>query len=207
MLFKNIPCQFDLKRRSCYKDFKRRKFLSQSYKFKHAGGGLIINGQLYRGSSFSAGEIGHTTVVFGGEKCGCGNRGCLEKYASVPALLRSARVHLSKYKNSSLRRFIGKGKVTLKALTQAAQKDKNALQLLKQQAAYLASGLASAVNLVNFEKLVLGGGFLDVYPEFLKMVETELQQRVFPAALVKFEISQAKLGNQAGIVGAAFLGS
>lgn len=157
------------------------------------GGGLVLNGKVYRGSSFSAGEIGHTVIVFNGKECGCGNRGCLEKYASVSALLEAAREH---------------GYTTVQALTDSARKgEEPALELIARQAAHLGAGLASAINLINPEKVILGGGFVDVYPPFLKLVEKEIRQRVFPVALLKLKVVQAKLGNEAGLVGAAFLGS
>ena len=157
------------------------------------GGGVILDGKVYRGASYSAGEIGHTTVVFNGEKCGCGNRGCLEKYASVSALIENA----SKQGFDSVR-----------ALTDAAKADDSAaVALIAEQAAYLGAGLASAVNLVNPEKVILGGGFVDVYTPFLKLVKEEIKKRAFPAALLKLQVVKAKLGNEAGLVGAAFLGS
>ena len=157
------------------------------------GGGLILNGRVYRGSSFSAGEIGHTTLVFEGKECGCGSRGCLEKYASVSALLETAGE---------------RGYAAVQALTDAARKgEKPALELIGRQAAYLGAGLASAINLFNPEKAILGGGFVDVYPPFLKLVEKEIRQRTFPAALLKLKVSRAQLGNEAGLVGAAFLGA
>lgn len=172
------------------------------------GGGLILDGRIYRGSSCSAGEIGHTTVVFNGEKCSCGNRGCLEKYVSVSALLKSTRRHLAQNKNSELNRFIQNGKLTVEAVVPAAlKKEKTALKLLQEQAAYLAAGLASAINLINPERLILGGGFLDAFPEFLGAVEKELRKRAFPAALKNLRVLKAELGNQAGLVGAAFLGN
>ncbi len=157
------------------------------------GGGLILNGKVYRGSSYSAGEIGHTAIVFNGRECGCGNRGCLEKYASVTALLEAGKES---------------GYATVQALTDAARKgEQQALELIGRQAAYLGAGLASAINLLNPEKVILGGGFVDVYPSILKVVEKEIRQRAFPAALLKLKVVQAKLGNEAGLVGAAFLGA
>ncbi|HXF49029.1 MAG TPA: ROK family protein [Verrucomicrobiae bacterium] len=157
------------------------------------GGGLVLNGKVYRGSSYSAGEIGHTTLVFEGKLCTCGSRGCLEKYASVSALME----------NASKRGFD-----SVRALTDAAKTDDAAaIELISQQAAYLGAGLASAVNLLNPERLILGGGFVDVYPQILKLVEEEIRKRAFPAALLKLQVVKAKLGNEAGLVGAAFLGN
>ncbi len=157
------------------------------------GGGIILDGQVYRGASYSSGEIGHTVLVFEGRPCACGNRGCLEKYASVSALLEAAGEH---------------GFAAVRAITDAAKREEPAaLELIVKQAAYLGAGLASAVNLLNPEKVILGGGFVDVHPPFLKLVENEIRQRAFPAALLKMRIVKAKLGNEAGLVGAAFLGS
>ncbi len=171
------------------------------------GGGLILDGKIYRGASFSAGEVGHTTVVFNGERCACGNRGCLEKYASVTALLKAAKEHLAENKKSKLKSFLENGKLTVEALAAAAlNKEKSAIRLIERQAACLAAGLASAINLVNPERLIVGGGFPDLYPEFLKMVEKEIRKREFPAAVGNLKILKAELGNQAGVVGAAFLG-
>lgn len=157
------------------------------------GGGLVLDGKVYRGSSFSAGEIGHTTLFFEGRPCACGNRGCLEKYASVSALMEKAQEH---------------GFGTVRELTDAARNQNSvALELIAEQAAYLGAGLASAVNLLNPEKVILGGGFVDVYPAFLKLVEGEIKKRAFPAALFELRVVKAKLGNEAGLVGAAFLGN
>jgi glucokinase len=171
------------------------------------GGGLILDGKIYRGASFAAGEVGHTTVVYNGEKCACGNRGCLEKYASVTALLKAARTHLDHNKKSGLKRYLENGRPSVRALVQAARKkEKSAVLLIQQQAAYLAAGLASAINLINPERLIIGGGFPDVYPEFVRMIEKEVRKRAFPAAVKDLKILKAELGNKAGVVGAAFLG-
>ncbi|MCI0405499.1 MAG: ROK family protein [candidate division Zixibacteria bacterium] len=157
------------------------------------GGGLVLNGKIYRGASFSAGEIGHTTLVLEGKQCACGNRGCLEKYASVSALMEKA---------------VERGFSTVRALTDAAKKqDSSAVGLIAEQAGCLGAGLASATNLLNPEKVILGGGFVDVFPLFLKLVENEIRKRAFPAALLALKVVKAKLGNEAGLVGAAFLGS
>ncbi len=172
------------------------------------GGGLILEGKVYRGSSFSAGEIGHTTVVFNGKKCACGNRGCLEKYASVSALLEAARERLKAEKESGLKRFLEKGKVSVRGIVHAARRKEGwAVELIGEQAVILAAGLASAINLLNPEEVILGGGFIDAYPQFLKLVEKEIQRRAVPAALLKLKIVKAGLGNEAGLVGAAFLGN
>jgi glucokinase len=157
------------------------------------GGGVILDGKVYRGASYSAGEIGHTTLVFEGKPCACGSKGCLEKYASVSALMEKAGE---------------RGYATVRVLTDAAKTGESTAQgLIAEQAAYLGAGLASAINLINPEKVILGGGFVDVYPPFLKLAEEEIKKRAFPAALLELQVVKAKLGNEAGLVGAAFLGS
>jgi glucokinase len=157
------------------------------------GGGVILDGKVYRGATYSAGEIGHTTLVFEGRPCACGSRGCLEKYASVSALMEKAEE---------------RGYATVRVLTDAAKTgESTAQELIAEQAAYLGAGLASAINLINPEKVILGGGFVDVYPPLLKLVEEEIKKRAFPAALLELQVVKAKLGNEAGLVGAAFLGS
>jgi glucokinase len=121
--------------------------------------------------------------------------------------LKAAKEHLAENKKSKLKSFLENGKLTVEALATAAlKKERSASKLIEQQAAYLAAGLATAVNLVNPERLILGGGFPDVYPEFLKVAEKEIRKRAFQAAAKDLKILKAELGNQAGVVGAAFLG-
>src|SRR3989304_614187 len=118
------------------------------------GGGIIIEGRLYQGTHHAAGELGHTSINFSGKSCRCGRTGCLEAYASVPAMLNSAQALISESGNHSvLRRY--KSSLTLTQLFGALRLgDRIARQVIDTEIEYLSSGLANLVNLLNPELIV-----------------------------------------------------
>ena len=174
------------------------------------GGGIIVGGSLYRGSIGAAGEIGHITVKRGGRKCNCGRRGCLEQYAAMGSYLRFASEAARKAPgNSLLHGIIMAGKrITLKDLFRAFTKgDKAAVAAVESAAGFLANGLASACALLNPQIIVIGGGVVDGGGEkLIRIIRREVKVELFPPLDTTIEIRRAKLGNRAGIVGAAFLG-
>lgn len=149
------------------------------------GGGIIINGQLYRGFFGSAGEVGHMVIKFDGPRCHCSSFGCFEEYGSE--------------------RFFKKRKASPKELAAAARKgDKKALKIFSQYGRYLGIGLSNAINVLDPAVIVLGGGIANTYLLFIKELKREIQKRVIsPLAKRGVKIEKAKLGDLAGAIGAA----
>jgi len=166
------------------------------------GGGLILNGELFRGTDGSAGEIGHTTVdPFSGVKCKCGNTGCLEVFASATAIVRMAHEQLSKYPSTELK----SGELTARSVYEAGMRgDELSLAVLKKMGTYLGIGLANLVNLLNPEIIVIGGGVAAGWQLFEKHMHQEVAARAFAVA-ARVKIVRAECGDDAGILGAAHL--
>src|SRR4051812_32659161 len=126
------------------------------------GGGLIINGELYQGSSDVAGEIGHTTIDVNGRHCKCGNYGCLEAYASGPAIATRAREALVREDTASMLPSMVDGnleRLTAETVYDAAKKgDGLANEIVRETARYLGAGIANLLNVINPDVVVVAGG-------------------------------------------------
>jgi glucokinase len=174
------------------------------------GSGIILNGKLFRGSSFVGPEFGHTSICYEGIRCHCGNCGCVEMYASEPAMLKRAKELLKKNRGSMLYEFSQGDLNRLKAkdlFLAERLKDKVAQKVIQETAYYLGTALSSAVNLINPEIVVIGGGVaLSAGRNFFKLIEKEIKTRAFPSATKNLKIVKAKLGNDAGFIGASILG-
>ncbi len=173
------------------------------------GGAVIINKELWRGSTFSAGEIGHIVINSSGEKCRCGNRGCMETYCSSAAMLKrvkeKAKNGMSEILNESLSGDIEN--LNIKKLFSAARKgDEMALEVIEETAELLGAGLSGVVNLLNPQAMIFGGGIIDGGAGFIEAVGAEIRKRAFPSATENLKILKAELGNDAGFVGAGLLG-
>lgn len=171
------------------------------------GGGILIHGEIVSGVNGIGGEIGHITVRPGGERCNCGRRGCLETESSATAMRRIATVALEAGRESSLRRvWQEKGRITPRDLTIAANGgDDLALEVFDSAAYYLALALGSLVNTLNPEKILIGGGVSAAGEMILSPLKKHLEQFALPEALQVLSIEIAKLGNDAGMFGAAAL--
>lgn len=168
------------------------------------GGGIVINGKLYTGSHNIAAEIGHTTFKAGGEKCGCGNHGCIEAYCSATALIRDAKRAAETHPES----LIAKAK-TISAKTvldAAAAGDKLGLSLFEEYVSNLAQVIASLINFLDPEIIALGGGVANAGEFLLAPLRREFPKYVTFASLQKTKILKAQMGNDAGIIGSALLG-
>lgn len=176
------------------------------------GGGLVSNGKINRGSHFGAGEIGHQVIRFGdGEPCGCGRRGCWEQYASATALIRQAQTAASTHPESKL---VSLSKdhlienINAKVVFDAAQAgDEVAAQVLDTYFKYIACGVTNIINTLEPSMIVLGGG-MSAQKEYLtNPVIRYVQEEMYGGLNLKTKITAATLGNDAGIIGAAFLGT
>ena len=172
------------------------------------GGGIILDGKLFHGSSFAGAEFGHMTICHNGRRCNCGGIGCLEMYASAPAMVKNARWLLRRNRKSIIRKLIQEDvtKLTTEVIFKAERKgDALASDVINQACAYLGAGIASAVNLLNPQVVVIGGGVSEGGQSFIRRIEKEVKERAFPSATKHLKVVRAKLGNDAGFIGAAIL--
>ncbi len=172
------------------------------------GGGIILDGKLFHGSSFAGAEFGHMTICHNGRRCNCGGIGCLEMYASAPAMVKDARWLLRRNRKSIIRKLIQEDvtKLTTEVIFKAERKgDALASDVINQACAYLGAGIASAVNLLNPQVVVIGGGVSEGGQSFIRRIEKEVKERAFPSATKHLKVVRAKLGNDAGFIGAAIL--
>jgi len=168
------------------------------------GGGIIIDGKIYRGSSLSAGEIGHTPVTLKGPKCNCGGWGCLEKYVGNKAIVGRYRgTFLGPRQNHS---GATKLRLTPEEISRKARRgDRAAVRTWKETGECLGMALTGVVNLLNPEVIVIGGGVAGAGKFLFGPLRDTVRKRAMdlPARTVK--IVRVKLGNDAGLVGAAEL--
>jgi len=172
------------------------------------GGGIILDGKLFHGSSFAGAEFGHMTIGYNGLKCSCGGIGCLEMYASAPGMIKDAIKFLRRDKKSIIHKLIERDldRLTTELIFEAERKgDVLASDIINQACAYLGAGIASAVNLLNPQIVVIGGGVSEGGNNFIQRIKKEVKRRAFPTATKHLKIVKAKLGNNAGFIGAAML--
>ncbi|MFI8685394.1 ROK family glucokinase [Rossellomorea sp. NPDC077527] len=173
------------------------------------GGGVITNGDIVHGVKGAGGEIGHITVVpEGGFQCNCGKTGCLETVASATGVVRLANEKLDAVSDdSSLRKLRDShGSINAKDIFDAAREnDELALAVIDQLAFYLGLSLANLGNGLNPEKIVIGGGVSKAGDILLEPVVKFFKQFSFPTVRTSTNLSIATLGNDAGVIGAAWL--
>ena len=175
------------------------------------GGGIVVNGALYRGAFGIAAEFGHMRVVPEGHICGCGARGCFEQYASGNALLRHAREAINASPEIA-RNLLSRGDGTVagltgQAITDAARDgDPVALAAFNTTGQWLGAGIASLVVLLDPACVVIGGGVIDAGEILLKPTRESLERNMPFAGRHPYpQIIAAQLGNEAGLVGVADL--
>jgi glucokinase len=175
------------------------------------GGGIVVNGDLYRGAFGIAAEFGHLRVVPEGHLCGCGARGCFEQYASGNALLRHAREAISASPEIA-RNLLSRGDGTIagltgKAITDAAREgDPVALAAFNTTGQWLGAGIASLSVLLDPACVVIGGGVIDAGEILLKPTRESLERTMPFAGKHPYPtLIAAELGNEAGLVGVADL--
>ena len=173
------------------------------------GGGIIFDGRLWRGATHSAGEIGHITINPNGPQCRCGAKGCVEAYCNSQAIIRRAIDKLNNGLTSAFEEVLEGplSGLTIKKLFAAARKgDSVAIDVIQESADYLAIGIANAVNILNPEIVVIGGGVADGGAGFVEAVATEVRKKAVGPSGTDLRITKATLGNDAGFIGASILG-
>ena len=170
------------------------------------GGAIILDGKLWRGDSGFAGEFGHITIDPEGVQCVCGNSGCLETVASGPNIVRRTRERLMRDSTSSLSRLGLKRDFTATDVAQAANDgDDFALMMLERTGRYIGTAIAAVINLLNIERIVLGGMIMEAGALILDPIIREARKRAFQPCFESTQIVAATLGRDAVPVGAAML--
>ncbi len=173
------------------------------------GGGLIIDGRIYRGAFGLAGELGHIPVDDSGPRCGCGRHGCLEVYSSASAVAARGREAVAQGRGNSIRdhaHHTYRGKVDARSVLAAAQSgDPTASGILSDAARRLGCVLAGVVNALNPEMIVVGGSLARAGDLLLDPIRAEVACRALGGPARQVDIVGARLGNEAGLVGAATL--
>ena len=169
------------------------------------GGGVIINGEIFKGFNGAGAELGHSVIKAGGEECTCGRKGCWEAYASVTALIRQTRAQMEKYPESSMHKFAGQeGKVSgLTSFLAAKEGDKYAKKVVEKYFEYIAEGITNLVNIFQPEKVVIGGSISKEGDYLLNPVRDFVKDYDFNRYMPKTKIEIATLFGDAGIIGAA----
>jgi predicted NBD/HSP70 family sugar kinase len=160
------------------------------------GAGLIVRGELFRGSGGFGGEFGHMTVERGGRPCGCGSRGCLETVVGLEALLERAGM-------PPMGATGGSAGPVRELVERAQGGDERALGALEEAGRWLGVGIAAAANLLNFQAVVLGGFFGQLAPWLDAPIADELQTHVLGAPRATPQILPSTLGPEAAVRGAA----
>ncbi|MDD3095621.1 MAG: ROK family protein [Candidatus Neomarinimicrobiota bacterium] len=170
------------------------------------GGGIILNGELYRGASFTAGELGHMSIARDGKSCPCGNSGCLERYVGRDGIIERFMIARNKGLDTNIEKYLDKGKITPKAIAMAAEAgDKLSIKVLEETGEILGAALATLVNALNPQAIIIGGGIANAGEFILGPARKTMLRLAYaiPAKVVK--VLKAELGNDAGLVGSASL--
>ncbi len=173
------------------------------------GGGLISQGELFSGFNHTAGEIGHMVIDVNGPKCGCGNRGCFEALASRTAIFQRIKAGVKDGEKTLLTEMLGDGLEDLRSgdLRKAIRRgDKFVSKVIEQAAEYIGIGVANLVNILGPDVVVLGGGVMEALAdEMTAIILKTAKDHAMPGTMKNVEIMVSKLGDSAGITGAAVL--
>lgn len=167
------------------------------------GGGAILNGKIYRGSTSNALEVGHTTVNPVGRACGCGNKGCVESMSSGIYIEKMAKDIVTEGKETSLRDY---EEITAKEVfTEASKGDEVSKYILSETLSYLGVAVANCANIFDPDKIVIGGGVTKGGQIVFDNIDKEMQDRCLEPIRENCKVEKALLGEKAGVLGAVAL--
>jgi glucokinase len=170
------------------------------------GGAIILGGKLWTGASGFAGEVGHITIDTEGIECECGNKGCLETVASSPNIVRRANERLYRDSTSSLSKLgLNKNFTAADIANEAKGGDDFSLMMIERTGKYIGTGVASVINLLNIERIVLGGEVMEAGKLILDPIIQEARRRAFQPCFEATQIVGGRLGADAAAIGAAML--
>ena len=170
------------------------------------GGGIVLDGRIFHGVSDVAGEVGHMTIDSTGRRCNCGNYGCLEAYASGPAIAARAIEGLQSGEPSLLPSMVeGElSRITAETVYEAiVAGDEYARDVMRDTAKFLGTGIANLINILNPEMVVISGGVTRAGDHLLEPLKAEVRRRAFRPAADRCRIVTSTLGSMAGVIGAA----
>ncbi len=174
------------------------------------GSGVVVNKKVYSGFNNAAAEMGHMVIVVNGEQCTCGRKGCWEAYSSATACISQSKAAAINNPDSIINKLVNNDLNMIDAKTAfdaARQGDESGKSVINEYINYLAEGIANTINILQPELVVIGGGVCKEGEFLLKPLRELVAKRVYTSEGVPLtEIKVAKLGNDAGIVGAAMLG-
>ncbi|MBN1893673.1 ROK family protein [bacterium] len=169
------------------------------------GCGIILEGHLYRGSNDSAGEFGHNTIDYEGRMCVCGRKGCVEAYVGARGILRTLKEILADGQDSVFK-TMDLSKIKPRQINEAAnQGDKVALEVFRKTGYFLGLAIADIANLLNVQRVVVGGGVANAGEKLLGPTLETARKECLSVPSQVLNIVPAKLGNTAGLAGAAYL--
>ncbi|MBE6769534.1 MAG: ROK family protein [Ruminococcaceae bacterium] len=173
------------------------------------GSGIIIDGKIFSGSNNAGGELGHTVIVVDGEACTCGRKGCWETYASATALIRQTKAEMKANKESVMWKLCDgdidrvNGKTAFDAMR---ENDESGIKVVKEYLRYVAIGITNVINIFQPEVLCIGGGISKEGDVLTKPITQLVTNERYSKNIEKQTVVKvAALGNDAGIIGAAFL--
>lgn len=171
------------------------------------GSSIVKDGKIITGATGTAGEIGHMIVDLNGRQCACGGHGCLEAYASRSAIERRIEGALKKGRKSCILDYLETGKSISSSMIQKSieREDELVLQYVTEASEYLSGGIASIINFINPELIILGGGLIDAVDYFYQKTIKKARAKSLPVPAEKIQFKKAELGDFSGVIGATFL--
>lgn len=170
------------------------------------GSGFILDGTIWHGSNDFAGELGHTTLFPDGLPCNCGRKGCLEAYVSATGMVNRAVLALKSGRDSSLQPFLVEENSSLTSLMiyeHAQRGDRLARELFEETGRYLGVAIVNVLHMLDLERIILGGQVAQAGELLLRPAIHAVEKNAIGARYYPISIVPAKLGNRAGIIGAA----
>lgn len=174
------------------------------------GSGIIIDGNIYAGNNYAAGEMGHMVIVYDGRQCNCGRKGCWERYASATGLIITTKEYMEKDKDSVMWELCdgdinkASGRTAFDAMRKG---DATGKAVVDEYINYLSCGLVNVINTFQPDILCIGGGISNERETLLAPVRAYIDKEQYAMnAKLKTKVCRAELGNDAGIIGAALLG-
>jgi glucokinase-like ROK family protein len=172
------------------------------------GGGIVIDGKLFKGSKGFAGEIGHTLLYKGGEHCGCGNSGCWETYVGPRYILRKIKQMLENGQKSVITDLVNGDldKLNMDIVIEAARRwDRIATETFNEIGVHLGRGVSNLINTFNPELIVMGGALSPTSPWLIPIIQESIQRNVLPPLLQDLSIVPSQLGQDSNVMGAVAL--
>lgn len=171
------------------------------------GSAIVKNGKILYGATGTAGEIGHIIVDLNGRPCACGAHGCLEAYASRSAIETRIEGALKKGRKSCITDYFEEGKSIKSGMIQKSveREDELVMQCVNEASEYLSGGIASIINFINPELVILGGGLIDAVDYFYQNTIKKAKMKSLPVPAEKIQFKKAELGDFSGVTGAGYL--